>query len=151
MTDIGETGGSAGTEDKGVLERSLDRIEERLEELRPFYEEFLELEQAVERLIDEGVAEAKEFVGVMSERAASIGVSARRAALARLGRQPARAARGSHADNLLAVVERHPEGISVAEISRELDATPNYLYRVAAKLHEQGKIGRKGRLYVPRA
>lgn len=51
------------------------------------------------------------------------------------------------ADGFLRVVSEHPEGVTVSEVAKALEVQPNYLYRVAANLTEEGKTEKKDNKY----
>lgn len=109
-----------------LVEEFTNKAEARIKELRPLVDEMNELEAQVAAL-----------------RGASNGGSKRKSSGStgnRRGRQ------GKRAEEVVAVIKENP-GIQVSEISRKVGVKPNYLYRVTAKLAEQGAVVREGKGY----
>ena len=116
-------------------------IDNRLKELRPLYEEYLQLEQAKEAL---------EGVGTTRRRGpgrppGSRSTTTRRAASGN-GRRRRRDRGGvNRADQVLGVIRENP-GISVSEIGDRLGMKQkNYLYRVVGNLQSEGAVKKEGR------
>ena len=117
-------------------------LDNRLKELRPLYEEYLQLEKAKEAL---------EGVGTPRRRGpgrppGSRSTATRRAASGN-GRRRRRRGRGgaNRADQVLGVIRENP-GISVSEIGDKLGMKQkNYLYRVVGNLQSEGAVKKQGR------
>jgi MarR family len=107
------------------------QVAKRLSELEPLVAEYEELKKVAERL---GVKPARRQTRKRSPRRPANGGSRgaeRRAAV-------------------MAVVKRRP-GITVAELGSELGVDPTGLYRVIARLEEQGQLRKNGRALEPLA
>jgi hypothetical protein len=117
-------------------------IDNRLKELRPLYEEYLQLEQAKEAL--EGVGGAPRRRGP-GRPPGSRSTTTRRASSGN-GRRRRRGRRGTgRADQVLKVIRENP-GISVSEIGDRLGMKQkNYLYRVVGNLQSEGAVKKDGR------
>ena len=117
-------------------------IDNRLKELRPLYEEYLQLEQAKEAL--EGVGGTTRRRGP-GRPAGSRSTGTRRASGGN-GRRRRRGRGGANrADQVLRVIRENP-GISVSEIGDKLGMKQkNYLYRVVGNLQSQGAVKKEGR------
>lgn len=117
-------------------------LDNRLKELRPLYEEYLQLEKAKEAL---------EGVGAPRRRGpgrppGSRSTTTRRASSGN-GRRRRRRGRGgvNRADQVLGVIRENP-GISVSEIGDKLGMKQkNYLYRVVGNLQSEGAVKKQGR------
>ena len=120
------------------LTEQRNAIDNRLKELRPLYEEYLQLEKAKEAL--EGVG------GTTRRRGPGRppGSTTRRAS--GNGRRRRRGRRGANrADQVLKVIRENP-GISVSEIGDKLGMKQkNYLYRVVGNLQSEGAVKKAGR------
>ena len=114
-------------------------LDNRLKELRPLYEEYLQLEKAKQAL--EGVGAPRRRgpgrpPGSTTKRRASSGNGRRR----RRGRRG-----GTRSDQVLEVIRENP-GIGVSEIGDKLGMKQkNYLYRVVGNLQGEGKVKKDGR------
>ena len=115
-------------------------IDNRLKELRPLYEEYLQLEKAKEAL---------EGVGVTARRGPGRPPGSRsttRRASSGNGRRRRRGRRGGNrSDQVLKVIRENP-GISVSAIGDKLGMKQkNYLYRVVGNLQSEGAVKKDGR------
>src|SRR5918998_6681620 len=115
-------------------------IDNRLKELRPLYEEYLQLEKAKEAL--EGVSGPRRRGP--GRPPGSRSTTTRRAS--GNGRRRRRGRRGGNrADQVLKVIRENP-GISVSEIGNKLGMKQkNYLYRVVGNLQSEGAVKKDGR------
>jgi hypothetical protein len=123
------------------LTEQRNAIDSRLKELRPLYEEYLQLEKAKEAL---------EGVGTPRRRGpgrppGSRNTTTRRAKSGN-GRRRRRGRGGANrADQVLKVIRENP-GISVSEIGDRLGMKQkNYLYRVVGNLQSEGAVKKDGR------
>ena len=116
-------------------------IDNRLKELRPLYEEYLQLEKAKEAL--EGVTGPRRRGP--GRPPGSRSTTTRRGSSAN-GRRRRRGRRGGNrADQVLKVIRENP-GISVSEIGDKLGMKQkNYLYRVVGNLQSEGAVKKDGR------
>ena len=123
------------------LSEKLQEIDNRLKELRPLHEEYLELERAKEALAG---MEGRRRRGPGRPRG-----SGRRTATSGNGRRRRRGRRGgTAAERVLEVIRQNP-GIGVSQIGDELGYTQkNYLYRVVHNLAQDGSVRKEGRGYV---
>ena len=123
------------------LTEQRNAIENRLKELRPLYEEYLQLEQAKEALQGVG-APRRRGPG----RPPGSGSGTRRASTGNGRRRRRRSSGGANrADQVLRVIRENP-GISVSEIGDKLGMTQkNYLYRVVGNLQSEGAVKKEGR------
>ena len=117
-------------------------IDNRLKELRPLYEEYLQLEKAKEALDGVGTTTRRRGPGRPPGRGS--GSTARRAS--GNGRRRRRRGGGANrADQVLGVIRENP-GISVSEIGDRLGMKQkNYLYRVVGNLQSEGAVKKEGR------
>ena len=117
-------------------------IDNRLKELRPLYEEYLQLEQAKEAL--EGVG-APRRRGPGRPPGSRSTTTTRRASSGN-GRRRRRGRGGvNRSDQVLNVIRENP-GISVSEIGDRLGMKQkNYLYRVVGNLQSEGAVKKEGR------
>jgi hypothetical protein len=116
-------------------------IDTRLKELRPLYEEYLQLEQAKEALDGVGTTRRRGPGRPPGSRS----TTTRRASSGN-GRRRRRGRRGGNrADQVLKVIRENP-GISVSEIGDRLGMKQkNYLYRVVGNLQSEGAVKKDGR------
>jgi hypothetical protein len=119
-------------------------IDNRLKELRPLYEEFLQLEKAKEAL--EGVGGAPRRRGPGRPPGSRNASTTTRRASSGNGRRRRRGRKGGNrADQVLGVIRENP-GISVSEIGDRLGMKQkNYLYRVVGNLQSEGAVKKDGR------
>ncbi len=116
-------------------------IDKRLKELRPLYEEYLQLEQVKEAL--EGVGGGGGG-GARRGPGRPAGSRTRRASSGNGRRRRSRRG-GTRSDQVLKVIRENP-GISVSEIGDRLNMKQkNYLYRVVGNLQSQGAVKKEGR------
>jgi hypothetical protein len=117
-------------------------IDNRLKELRPLYEEYLQLEKAKEALDGVGGTPRRRGPG---RPPGSRSTTTRRASSGN-GRRRRRGRRGAgRADQVLKVIRENP-GISVSEIGDKLGMKQkNYLYRVVGNLQSEGAVKKDGR------
>jgi len=109
-------------------------IDNRLKELRPLHEEFLQLERAKAAL--EGLEGPRRGPG--RPRGSSTGGSRRRR----------RRSGGTRGDQALQLVRQNP-GATVSELAGMMKISPpNYLYRVMATLQADGSVKKQGKGYV---
>jgi hypothetical protein len=130
-----------------LISTTRQQIEQRLAELRPLVAEVGRLERALEalsRLGDGGEAPA-----TAPRPAPARARRGRRAALPgrRRGAPRGRRTGATRANQFLRVV-RDSSGISIAEAASRLGTSPNYLYRIAAALEQEGLIERRGRTFA---
>jgi hypothetical protein len=116
-------------------------IDKRLKELRPLYEEYLQLEKAKEAL--DGVSGPRRRGPGRPPGSRS---TATRRASGGNGRRRRRGRRGGNrADQVLKVIRENP-GITVSEIGDKLGMKQkNYLYRVVGNLQSGGAVKKQGR------
>ena len=116
-------------------------IDNRLKELRPLYEEYLQLEKAKEALDSVGTPRRRGPGRPPGSRS----TPTRRASSGN-GRRRRRGRRGAgRADQVLKVIRENP-GISVSEIGDKLGMKQkNYLYRVVGNLQSEGAVKKDGR------
>jgi predicted HTH transcriptional regulator len=108
-------------------------IDNRLKELRPLHEEYLELERAKAALDGLDVPRRR-----ARSPAGGPGATGRRR----------RRRGGSRGEEALALVRQNP-GITVGELARMMNISPpNYLYRVMANLQSDGAVKKEGKGYV---
>ena len=117
-------------------------IDNRLKELRPLYEEYLQLEKAKEALDGVGGTPRRRGPG---RPPGSRSTTTRRASSGN-GRRRRRGRRGGNrADQVLRVIRENP-GVSVSEIGDKLGMKQkNYLYRVVGNLQSEGAVKKQGR------
>jgi hypothetical protein len=119
-------------------------IDNRLKELRPLYEEYLQLEKAKEAL--DGVGTTTRRRGPGRPPGSGSGSTTTRRASGN-GRRRRRGGGGgaNRADQVLGVIRENP-GISVSEIGDRLGMKQkNYLYRVVGNLQSEGAVKKEGR------
>ena len=123
------------------LSEQVAALDKRLKELRPLYEEYLQLEKAKEAL--EGVGSPRRRGP--GRPPGSRSSTARRSSSGN-GRRRRRGRRGANrADQVLGVIRENP-GISVSEIGDKLGMKQkNYLYRVVGNLQGEGAVKKQGR------
>lgn len=153
----------------GFLEAQRKQITNRLQELRPLYEEYLTLEKAQEALDSLGSTVTRRGPGRPPGRRSGSskkttrrgpgrprGTRSARTTAARRGRPAARGRKtakrgrtgGTRADHALAAVRAKP-GITIPEIATKLGIRQNYLYRVMQGLQKERKVRRRGRGFHP--
>jgi hypothetical protein len=120
------------------LTEQRNALDNRLKELRPLYEEYLQLEKAKEAL---------EGVGAPRRRGPGRppGSTTKRRARSGTGRRRRRPGGANRADQVLHVIRENP-GVSVSEIGDKLGMKQkNYLYRVVGNLQSEGAVKKEGR------
>jgi hypothetical protein len=109
-------------------------IDNRLKELRPLHDEYLELEKAKAAL--DGLSGPRRGPG--RPRGSSTGSTRRRR----------RRSGGTRGDQALQLVRQNP-GATVSELASMMKISPpNYLYRVMATLQSDGSVKKQGKGYV---
>ena len=123
------------------LSEQVAALDKRLKELRPLYEEYLQLEKAKEAL--EGVTGPRRRGP--GRPPGSRSTTTRRPSSGN-GRRRRRGRRGGNrADQVLRVIRENP-GVSVSEIGDKLGMKQkNYLYRVVGNLQSEGAVKKDGR------
>jgi len=116
------------------LEEKKQEIAARLEELRPYVDEFTRLEAAHRAL--EGVGTATTAVTAPAQRPGGSG-----------GRGRPRGS-GNRAQEALAIVQGQP-GVTIPEMAQKMGIQQNYLYRVLPGLEQEGKVRKEGRGWYP--
>lgn len=134
-----------------LLTTTRQEIEQRLQELRPLVAEAERLERALSALsaadeeVDTGDAATHSAQSAPARRerspAPSEGTARRRGA--------PRGRRGgpTRANEFLEII-REGSGSSIGEAAARMGTSPNYLYRLAATLQEEGLIEKRGRSFV---
>lgn len=122
-----------------LLSTTRSAIEERLRELRPLVAEAERLERALGALsgLDAGPA-AEPGVRAQPRAPGPAGSGRRR------GAPRGRRGGSTRAKQFLEIVRRSP-GISIAGAAEQMGTAPNYLYRIANGLQQQGALERRGR------
>jgi len=111
------------------------RIDEKLKELRPLHEEYLELERVKQAL--DSVEKPRRGPGRPRGSTGAAGG----------GRRRRRRSGGTRADQALQAVRQNP-GVTVGELARQLGVQPNYLYRVMNGLQDDGAVKKQGKGYT---
>jgi hypothetical protein len=118
-----------------VVSEIESQVRKRLDELRPAYEEYRQLEEVLSTF-----ERAAETTGDATGRRAS------RRSARRAGGRPAGRRGGARAQQALEIVRQRP-GITVAELAEELGIGTTYLYRVMPALEREGKVSKRGTGY----
>jgi len=115
-------------------------LDKRLKELRPLYDEYLQLEKVKEAL--GSVGQSRRGPG----RPPGSSSKKRTTTASGNGRRKRRGRRGgTRSDQVLRVIRENP-GISVSEIGDRLKLKQkNYLYRVVGNLQSEGAVKKEGR------
>lgn len=106
-----------------LIDQTVEQWTKRLSELQPAVDEFNEINNALRA------------VKGQSNATGSIGSGT--------GRRGRPRGTGSRAQEFLHLVQKHP-GITIAEAGAKMDVAPNYLYRVANGLVDDGKLTKDG-------
>jgi hypothetical protein len=146
------------------LEKQRKQIADRLQELRPAYEEYLTLLDAQEALDSVKRPAAGSTDGRRTRTRSGRGpgrppgrppTSGRKRGpgrppgrTARKGRGGRRRAGDTRADQALALINSNP-GITIAELADKLGIRQNYLYRVMAELQRRRQVKRRNRGFHP--
>ena len=122
-----------------LLSTTRSELEERLRELRPLVAEAARLERALGALsgLDSGGAVAP--AARRRPRDTSPEPGGRRR-----GAPRGRRAGATRANQFLEIVRQSP-GISIAGAAEQMGTAPNYLYRIANGLQQEGVLERRGR------
>ncbi len=121
------------------LEQKTREISERLEELRPYVDEFNRLEAAHRAL-----------AGVTSAPAAAAAAAPRRANGGGGGGGGAGRPKGSGTRSVEALeAVRAQPGITIPELAQRMGIQQNYLYRVLPGLEQEGQVRKEGRGWFP--
>jgi len=122
-----------------LVSRVLKDLRARQKELQPLAEEYREVESTIDALEQTvGPADGTPRRGAR-RKSSSTG--------ARRGRP--RKGEPTRSDQFLALVREHP-GISISEAAQRMSVQPTSLYRVSARLEQEGRIAREGkRGFVP--
>ena len=132
------------------LTEQVKALESRLNELRPAYEEYLEVERVHEALSS---AAGRRGPGRPRATAARRGPGRPKGSTTRRrstnGRRRRRGRRGgTRGDQALKVVRENP-GITVSEMAGKMSIKqPNYLYRVMNQLESDGAVKKSGKGYT---
>ena len=122
-----------------VITKALKDLRARQKELAPLAEEFREIEAAIAALEPTNGSTARQPRRTRPPKSTT--------GRARRGRP--RKGEPTRADEFLALVREQP-GISTSDAAQRMSVAPAYLYRVSAKLEEEGKIASDGqRGFVP--
>jgi hypothetical protein len=126
------------------LSKQVAALDNRMKELRPLYDEYLQLEKAKEAL--EGVGAPRRRGPGRPPGSRSASATTTRRASSGNGRRRRRGRKGGNrADQVLGVIRENP-GISVSEIGDRLGMKQkNYLYRVVGNLQSEGAVKKDGR------
>lgn len=146
------------------LSSKLKEMRTRLEQLKPSYEEYLEIDRAL-RAVESAVgAVSGKISDLVDAGRGAVGLArskpskpaARKSAPKRTTttakkRSPRRSRTGgTRADEAVKIVTQNP-GVSVSEIAKQMGIRQNYLYRVLNKLESDGRVKKSGRGYVAAA
>jgi predicted Rossmann fold nucleotide-binding protein DprA/Smf involved in DNA uptake len=119
------------------LEQKTREISERLEELRPYVDEFNRLEAAHRAL-----------AGVTNAPAAPAAAAPRRANGGGGGGAGRPKGSGTRSVEALEAVRAQP-GITIPELAQRMGIQQNYLYRVLPGLEQEGQVRKEGRGWFP--
>jgi hypothetical protein len=134
------------------LTEQVNALENRLKELRPAHEEYLEVERVRDALTSAtGRRGPGRPPGTAARRGPGRpkGSTTRRRSASTNGRRRRRGRRGgTRADQALQVVRENP-GITVSEMAGKMSIKqPNYLYRVMNQLESDGSVAKTGKGYT---
>jgi hypothetical protein len=114
------------------LKDQIAAIDNRLKELRPLHDEYLQLQKAREALAGVGTGGT-----ARRGRPRGSGTGTTRRRRRRRG--------GTRAEEALALLRQNP-GMTVRELSEKMNIKhPNYLYRVLGGLESEGAVKKKGK------
>lgn len=138
-----------------LLTTTRQEIEQRLQELRPLVAEAERLERALAALSAAGEpVRADEAAPRPAPRPAQSAPPRRARQPApsdgtprRRGAPPGRRGGATRANQFLEII-REGSGTSIGEAAARMGTSPNYLYRLAATLQEEGLIQKRGRSFV---
>jgi hypothetical protein len=126
-------------------------LEKRLKELRPLYDEYLNLERVKDALQGVGSRRPGRPRGSTTRRGPGRprGSTTRRRSTNGRRRRGRRG--GTRAEQALKVVRENP-GITVTELASKMNIKQkNYLYRVMNQLHADGAVTKRGRGYTAKS
>jgi len=131
------------------LTEQVNALENRLNELRPAYEEYLEVEKVRDALTS---ATGRRGPGRPRAGASRRGPGRPKGSTTRRRSSNGRRRRGrrggTRADQALKVVRENP-GITVSEMASKMSIKqPNYLYRVMNQLEGDGAVSKTGKGYT---
>ena len=128
------------------LTEQVNALEKRLKDLRPAYEEYLEVERVHEALTSAtGRRSPGRPRGSGRGPGRPKGTTTRRRSTNGRRRRGRRG--GTRADQALKVVRENP-GITVSELGKRMSIKqPNYLYRVMNQLQADGAVTKSGKGY----
>lgn len=128
----------------------LEKIEERIEELRPLHEEFLALSRALDQMKRFSVTNGSNITPKDAEQETE-GQQDRPTIEHERHDLPAgqNAAKNETANAVKSVIREHPEGISVSEIAEAIGRKPSYVYTVTSRLIDRNLARREKRKIYP--
>lgn len=106
-----------------ILDQTKNTLERRYEDLKPLVEEFHKIQETLSSMDPSTHAPR---------------------------RPSAYAPRGQRLHEFVAAVQKHPDGITVSQVMREVNAMTNYGYKLAEQALEKNLITKKGNLFFPR-
>lgn len=143
------------------LAKQRAELKKRLDELKPFHDEYLTLLEAQKALSEvtpvtrggrrRGRPPARRGPGRPATKRGPGRPAAKRGPgrpATKRGPGRPRASDGTRAEQALAIVAQNP-GITVPGIAKKVNIRQNYLYRVMADLHKKGSVKRRNRGYHP--
>lgn len=110
------------------------QVRQRLEELRPAYEEYLQLQDVLAA-----------FEGARRGTSSQAPQAPTRRRSPRTSRS---SAGGRRTEQALALVSDKP-GVTVSQLAEELGTGPTYLYRIMPALEKEGRVRKEGKGYFP--
>ena len=123
-------------------------LEKRLKELRPLYDEYLNLERVKDALQGVGGRRPGRPRGSTTRRRPGRPRGATTRRRSANGRRRRGRRGGTRAEQALKVVRDNP-GITVTELASKMNIKQkNYLYRVMNQLHADGAVTKRGRGYT---
>ncbi|TML35297.1 MAG: hypothetical protein E6G00_00830 [Actinobacteria bacterium] len=123
-------------------------LEKRLKELRPLYDEYLNLERVKDALQGVGGRRPGRPRGSTTRRRPGRPRGATTRRRSTNGRRRRGRRGGTRAEQALKVVRDNP-GITVTELASKMNIKQkNYLYRVMNQLHADGAVTKRGRGYT---
>jgi len=123
-------------------------LEKRLKELRPLYDEYLNLERVKDALQGVGGRRPGRPRGSTTRRRPGRPRGATTRRRSTNGRRRRGRRGGTRAEQALKVVRDNP-GITVTELASKMNIKQkNYLYRVMNQLHADGTVTKRGRGYT---
>jgi hypothetical protein len=133
------------------LTEQVNALENRLKELRPAHEEYLEVERVRDALTSAtGRRSPGRPRGTAARRGPGRpkGSTTRRRSSSTNGRRRRGRRGGTRGDQALKVVRENP-GITVSEMASKMSIKqPNYLYRVMNQLESDGAVTKTGKGYT---